>query len=182
MEADILYVEGTGPQANYRFKHALIQDAAYESLLKSRRQALHGRAAEILVGQPERAAAEPEAIAHHFTEASLDALAIEWWGKAGDSALRRSAFQEAVAHLGRAISMSDIAGGGRGPGALARRQQLQVAYGNALFHARGYGRPKRPRPSSGRTSQRSATRARPNGSKSIMPCGPAISRGANCNP
>ena len=142
VEADILFVEGTGPQANYRFKHALIQDAAYESLLKSRRQALHGRAAEILVGQPERAAAEPEAIAHHFTEASLDDLAIEWWGKAGDSALRRSAFEEAVAHLGRAIAMSDKAGGGRGPGALARRQQLQMAYGNALLHARGYGAPE----------------------------------------
>ena len=96
-EADILYVEGDGAQANYRFKHALIQDAAYESLLKSRRQALHRRAAEILRDQPDRAAAEPEAIAHHFTEAGLDDLAIEWWGKAGDQALRRSAFQEAIA-------------------------------------------------------------------------------------
>jgi class 3 adenylate cyclase/predicted ATPase len=140
--ADLLIVEGADAHAIYRFKHALIQDAAYDSLLKSRRQALHGRAAELLRDQPERAAAEPEAIAHHFTEASLDDLAIEWWGKAGDSALRRSAFQEAVAHLGRAIAMSDKAGGGKAPGALARRQQLQVAYGNALFHARGYGAPE----------------------------------------
>ena len=140
--ADLLIVEGAGAHAIYRFKHALIQDAAHDSLLKSRRQALHGRAAELLRDQPERAAAEPEPIAHHFTEASLDDLAIEWWGKAGDSALRRSAFQEAVAHLGRAIAMSDKAGGGKGPGALARRQQLQVAYGNALFHARGYGAPE----------------------------------------
>ena len=137
--ADLLIVEGAGAHAIYRFKHALIQDAAYDSLLKSRRQALHGRAAELLRDQPE---AEPEAIAHHFTEASLDDLAIEWWGKAGDSALRRSAFQEAVAHLGRAIAMSDKAGGEKAPGALARRQQLQVAYGNALFHARGYGAPE----------------------------------------
>jgi predicted ATPase len=137
--ADLLYVEGAGPQANYRFKHALIQDAAYESLLKSRRQALHRRAAEILAGQPERAAAEPEAIAHHFTEARLDDLAVEWWGRAGDQALGRSAFQEVVAHLGRAIAMADKAGGGKAPSVLAKRQQLQVAYGNALFHARGYG-------------------------------------------
>ena len=64
-EADILFVEGDGAQATYRFKHALIQDAAYDSLLKSRRQALHRRAAELLLRQPERA--EPEAIAHHFT-------------------------------------------------------------------------------------------------------------------
>jgi predicted ATPase len=93
-EADILIAEGAGAQAKYRFKHALIQDAAYDSLLKSRRQALHRHAAEILSESPERAAAEPEAIAHHFTQAALDDLAIEWWGKAGDQALRRSAFQE----------------------------------------------------------------------------------------
>ena len=71
-DADLLFVEGAGHEANYRFKHALIQDAAYDSLLKSRRQALHRRAAEILVGQPERASAEPEVIAHHFTQAGLD--------------------------------------------------------------------------------------------------------------
>jgi predicted ATPase len=80
-EADILFIEGAGHEANYRFKHALIQDAAYESLLKSTRQALHRRAADILVAQPHPAAAEPEVIAHHFTEAGLEDLAIEWWGK-----------------------------------------------------------------------------------------------------
>ena len=106
-EADILFVEGDGAQATYRFKHALIQDAAYDSLLKSRRQALHAQAAEIL---RESASPEPEAIAHHFTQAGLDDLAIEWWGKAGDQALRRSAFQEAIAHLGKAIAMADKAG------------------------------------------------------------------------
>jgi hypothetical protein len=73
-DADLLFVEGAGHEATYRFKHALIQDAAYESLLKSRRQALHRRAAEILRDEPERAAAEPEVIAHHFTEAGLDDL------------------------------------------------------------------------------------------------------------
>ena len=67
--------------------------------------------AEILVAQPEPAAAEPEVIAHHFTEAGLDDLAIEWWGKAGDQALRRSAFQEAIAHLGKAIAMADESAG-----------------------------------------------------------------------
>jgi class 3 adenylate cyclase/predicted ATPase len=133
-DADLLIAEGAGPQANYRFKHALIQDAAYESLLKIRRQALHRRAAEVLRYDPERAAAEPEVIAHHFTEAGLDDLAIEWWGKAGDQALRRSAFQEAIAHLGKAIAMSD-----KGAGVSSQGQRLQVAYGNALFAARGPG-------------------------------------------
>ena len=66
--ADLLFVEGVPPEATYRFKHALIQDAAYDSLLKSRRQALHRRAAKALI----EASGEPEAIAHHFTEAGLD--------------------------------------------------------------------------------------------------------------
>ena len=138
-DADLLFVEGAPPQANYRFKHALIQDAAYDSLLKSRRQALHRRAAELLREQPERAVAEPEVIAHHFTEAGLDDLAIEWWGKAGDQALRRSAFQEAIAHLGKAIAMADKGTAGMAAGALGERRQLHVAYGNALIAARGYG-------------------------------------------
>ena len=110
-EADILLVEGLPPDAEYRFKHALIQDAAYENLLKSRRQALHRRAAETLRDQfPESAASQPEALAHHFTEAGLTETAIEWWSKAGDQALRRSAFPEAIAHLGKAIEMADKGG------------------------------------------------------------------------
>jgi predicted ATPase len=140
--ADLLIAEGADHEANYRFKHALIQDAAYDSLLKSRRQALHRRAAEILVGRPERAAVEPEVIAHHFTEASLDDLAIEWWGEAGEQALRRSAFQEAIAHLGKAIEMADKADGGKAARDSGGRAQLHVAYGNALFAVRGQGAPE----------------------------------------
>jgi class 3 adenylate cyclase/tetratricopeptide (TPR) repeat protein len=141
-DADLLIAEGAGHEANYRFKHALIQDAAYVSLLKSRRQALHRRAAETLRDQPERAAVEPELIAHHFTEAGLTDLSIEWWGKAGDRALRRSAFQEAIAHLGKAIAMADKEDGGKTRGISAPRLQLHVAYGNALIAARGYPAPE----------------------------------------
>jgi tetratricopeptide (TPR) repeat protein len=122
IDADLLFVEGAPPNAVYRFKHALIRDAAYESLLKSRRQSLHRRAAEVLC----ETAAEPEAIAHHFTEAGLDDLAIEWWGKAGDQALRRSAFQEAIAHLRKAIEMADRAGNAasrRGAGDVGSRPE-----------------------------------------------------------
>jgi predicted ATPase len=143
--ADLLIAEGAGHEANYRFKHALIQDAAYDSLLKSRRQALHRRAAEVLRDQPERAAAEPEVIAHHFTEAGLDDFAIEWWGKAGDQALRRSAFQEAIAHLGKAIEMADKAGGGSTTSATAarasarQRLELQTRYAQAMMWSRGHG-------------------------------------------
>jgi class 3 adenylate cyclase/predicted ATPase len=103
--ADLLFVEGAGAQATYRFKHALIQDAAYESLLKSRRQALHHRAAEILCDDPECAAAEPELIAHHFTEAGLDDLAMEWWRRAGELAIGRSANLEAINHLSHGLQI-----------------------------------------------------------------------------
>jgi class 3 adenylate cyclase/predicted ATPase len=139
-DADLLFVGGAPPEANYRFKHALIQDAAYESLLKTRRQALHRRAAEAL----REVNAEPEAIAHHFTEAGLDDQAIEWWGKAGDQALRRSAFQEAIAHLGKAIELADRDGRAvaRQPtvsAAVPNLTQLHAAQGVALFAARGGG-------------------------------------------
>ena len=144
-DADLLIAERAGPNANYRFKHALIQDAAYDSLLKSRRRALHRRAAEVLRDEPERAAAEPEVIAHHFTQAGLDDLAIEWWGKAGDQALRRSAFQEAIAHLGKAIAMADKPGtastprGAASTTAESQRLKLQTSPGRAMMWSRGFG-------------------------------------------
>jgi class 3 adenylate cyclase/predicted ATPase len=144
-EADIFLVQGTPPGSDYRFKHALIQDAAYENLLKSRRLVLHRRVAEILRDRfADTAAAEPEALAYHFTQAGLTEAAIEWWGKAGDQALRRSAFQEAISHLRKAIEMADKlaeaapAEGPRGDG----RVRLQTAYGNALIAARGHGAPE----------------------------------------
>jgi predicted ATPase len=140
-EADILLVRGLPPDADYRFKHALIQDAAYENLLKSRRQALHHRVARILRDKfPVMAEAEPEVLAHHFTQAGLDEAAIEWWGKAGDQALRRSAFKEAIAHLGKAIELADKAGGSAAvPSAAAAGERLrrQTSYGQALIWAKG---------------------------------------------
>ena len=147
-DADIVLVDGVLPESEYRFKHALIQDAAYENLLKSRRQVLHRRIAETLRDRfADKAAAEPEVLAHHFTQAGLTDAAIEWWGKAGDQALRRSAFQEAIAHLGKAIEMADRADDGA-PRAVAaqaagsQRLQLQTAYGSALLHGRGMQSPE----------------------------------------
>ena len=138
-EADLLFVEGAPPNASYRFKHALIRDAAYESLLKSRRQALHRRAAEALLN----ANAEAEAIAHHFTEAGLDDAAIKWWGRAGDHALRRSAFQEAIVHLGKAIAMADKAAAAAprradAAASSSRRLKLQTDYGQAMMWSKGF--------------------------------------------
>jgi predicted ATPase len=139
-EADILFAAGAPPQATYRFKHALIQDAAHESLLKSRRQPLHRRAAEFL----RDGGAEPETIAHHFTEAGFDDLAIEWWGKAGDQALRRSAFPEAIAHLRKAIEMADKGAGeaakasANDPAPTDLRLKLQTSYGRAIAWSKGF--------------------------------------------
>ena len=137
-DADLLFVEGAPPQAKYRFKHALVQDAAYDSLLKSRRQVLHRRAAEAL----REVNAEPEAIAHHFTGAGLDDLATDWWGKAGDQALRRSAFQEAIAHLGKAIAMADKAGGADSRKLAdlpaGQKMQLHADLSQATMLAKGY--------------------------------------------
>jgi len=132
------------PESGYHFKHALIQEAAYENLLKSRRQALHCHVAEILRDCfAHTAAAEPEALAHHFTQAGLTDAAIKWWGKAGDQALRRSAFQEAISHLGKAIEIADRAGDGapRAAPAIAsagQRLKLQTDYGQALLWSRGF--------------------------------------------
>jgi len=140
-DAELLFVEGVAPHANYRFKHALIQDAAYDSLLKARRQTLHRRAAEVLLASP---SPEAEALAHHFTSGGQTELAIEWWGKAGDQALRRSAFAEAISHLGKAIELSDKAGAAtsrREAAAAAsagQRLKLQTDYGQAVLWAKGY--------------------------------------------
>jgi predicted ATPase len=107
-EGELLFCSGAPPDARYIFKHALVQDTAYETLLKSRRQILHRQIADALRGEfPTVAAAEPELVAHHLTQAGLDEPAIEWWGKADDQARRRSAFKEAAAHLGKAIELAD---------------------------------------------------------------------------
>ena len=181
-EADLLFVEGAPPQANYRFKHALIQDAAYESLLKSRRQVLHRRAAEALV----EAKSQPEAIAHHFTEASLDDVAIEWWGKAGDEALRRSAFQEAIAHLGKAIAMADRAGAtvrmatGRAAAPSQQLTQLHVARANALWAARGVGAPETTEAFARARELAYGDKDAPNDCRPTLGCGPAATCEESC--
>ncbi len=142
VEADLLHVRGVPPEADYRFKHALIRDAAYESLLRSRRRALHGRAAETLRDRfPARAEAGPEIVAHHFTQAGQNDAAIEWWGRAGDQALRRSAFQEAISHLGKAIEMADRAAGAASGGetrATSQRVKLHTDYGQAVMWSKGF--------------------------------------------
>ena len=140
-EADILLVQGLPPQSEYRFKHALIQDAAYENLLKSRRQLLHHRVAEVLRDTfSDSAAAEPELLAHHFTQAGLTEAAVEWWGKAGLRSLERSALVEAAEQLSRALDQIATL-----PATPARRREqikLQVALITPLLHIKGQAAPE----------------------------------------
>jgi class 3 adenylate cyclase/predicted ATPase len=143
-EAELLFRTGVPPDARYTFKHALVQDTAYETLLKSRRQILHRQIAETLQNQfAATVTAEPELVAHHLTQAGLDEPAIEWWGKAGDQALRRSAFKEAASHLGKAIELADkLAATAPSAAPGIDRLHLQTSLGNALIWAKGYTAPE----------------------------------------
>lgn len=140
-EAELLVRRGAPPEANYSFKHALVQEAAYESLLKSKRQVLHKRIGDVLREKfPVVAETEPEVLAHHFTEAGLNEVALEWWRKAGLQALKRSAYSEAIAHLGKAIAVADELPDEHDR--MMSRLHLQIAYGRALRGSLGHSAPE----------------------------------------
>jgi tetratricopeptide (TPR) repeat protein/ABC-type transport system involved in cytochrome c biogenesis ATPase subunit len=105
-QAELVFRRGELPEAVYSFKHALVRDAAYESLLKSRRQQLHGQIARALEERfADIVASQPEIVAHHFTAAGLVEPAIDYWLKAGQQAARRSANAEALNHLARGLEL-----------------------------------------------------------------------------
>jgi predicted ATPase len=141
VEAEFLYQQGLPPQTTYRFKHALIQDAAYQSLLRSTRQQYHQGIAQVLVSQfPETAETQPELLAHHYTEAGLSAQAIPYWQRAGQRAGQRSAHAEAIAHLSKGLELLQSL-----PETPERARQelgVQVALGPALMVAKGWGAPE----------------------------------------
>ena len=136
VEAELLYQRGLPPQATYTFKHALIRDAAYQSLLRSTRQDYHQRIAQVLAMQfPEVVETRPELLAHHYTEAGQHEAAISYWQRAGQRALQRWAYVEAIAHLRQGLALLTTL-----PETPARRQQeldLQVALGPALVATKG---------------------------------------------
>jgi class 3 adenylate cyclase/predicted ATPase len=99
VKAELLYQRGRPPQARYIFKHALIQDAAYASLLRSTRQRVHRQIAQVLERSfPELVQTQPELVAHHYTEAGQDEAAIHYWQQAAQWARQRSAYVEAISH------------------------------------------------------------------------------------
>jgi len=139
--AGLLFRQGMPPHATYLFKHALVQDAAYGTLLRDSRRALHARIAETLESQfTETAENQPELLARHCTEAGLIEKAAGLWGKAGQRSLARSALVEAAEQLTRALDQ--IATLPATP-ALRRDQiKLQVALITPLLHLKGYGAPE----------------------------------------
>ncbi len=140
IEAGLLFRQGVPPHASYLFKHALVQDAAYGTLLREPRRALHARIADTLELQfAEIAESKPELLARHCTEAGLIDKAAYLWGKAGQRSLARSALVEAVEQLTRALAQIETL---PGTPALRREQiKLQVALANALMHVKGYAAP-----------------------------------------
>ena len=139
--AGLLFRQGVPPHATYLFKHALVQDAAYGTLLRERRRALHARIAETLEGQfAEIAENQPEILARHLTEAGRPEHAVEQWLKAGRRAAGRSAYVEAIAHLKQGLELlvllpdwgrrSDI------------ETDLQLALGVSLFATKGLASPE----------------------------------------
>lgn len=141
VEAEIVYQRGVPPQATYVFKHALIQDAAYESLLKSTRQQYHQRIAQVLEAQfPETTEAQPELLAHHFTEAGLTEKAVPYWHKAGQRASERSAHGEAIAHLRQGLALLETLP--ETPERIQHEVDRYITLGTSLIATKGFAAPE----------------------------------------
>jgi predicted ATPase len=137
VEAEIVYHRGVPLQATYTFKHALIQDAAYESLLKSTRQHYHQRIALVLEAQfAETAEAQPELLAHHYTEAGLTEQAVHYWHYAGQSAIQRSAHMEAISHLTKGLELLQALP--ETHERIQREVDMLIALGASLLPTKGY--------------------------------------------
>jgi class 3 adenylate cyclase/predicted ATPase len=141
VDAELLYQRGYPPDATYLFKHALIQEAAYQSLLKSTRQQYHQRIAQVLAAQfPEITATQPELLARHYTEAGLPSEALPYWHQAGQRHLARSAYAEAFQHLTTGLEVLATV-----PETLARHQHeldLLIALTLTLEIAKGQATPE----------------------------------------
>ena len=140
VDAELLYRRGLPPRARYVFKHGLIQDAAYESLLRSHRQEYHQRIAEVLERKfPQIAESQPELVAHHYTESGRAVEALGWWYRAGEKALRSSGHKEAVGHLTRALEL--LAALPESPERDQREIGLRVSLGVAAGSATSFAEP-----------------------------------------
>ena len=139
--AELVFCRGTPPQATFLFKHALVRDVAYGSLLRGQRQQLHGRIASILEAQfPDVVESRPELLGHHFSQGGFEEKAIVYWTLAGERAVKRDANAEAIRHFGRALELLE------GPPETAERRKAELRIlaklGPALQQARGFAAPE----------------------------------------
>ena len=137
-DAGLLFCRGTPPHSWYLFKHALVQDAAYATLLRARRQQLHAAIAAALEQEfPDIVAIQPELLAHHFAEAGLAEQAIRYWYRAGERSIERSAHLEAIAYLTRGIDMLEVLP--QIPQRDQRELEFQAALVTPFWASRGFG-------------------------------------------
>ena len=140
VEAELLYQQGQPPRATYFFRHALIQDAAYESLLRSVRQHYHRQISALLEKKfPELVAAQPEVVAHHYTEGGRIEQAIPYWLQAGERATQRSDNAEAVGHFTKGLEI--LAASPATPPYMQQELAMIKALGAPLMITRGWGSP-----------------------------------------
>jgi class 3 adenylate cyclase/predicted ATPase len=141
MDAELIYQRGLPPRSRYIFKHALIQETAYQSLLRSTRQQYHQRIAQELEAQfPETVETQPELLAYHYTEAGLSEQAVDYWQRAGQRAIEHSANLEAIRHLRKGLEVLNTL-----PATAERRRHelaLHIALGVPLIATKGYGDPE----------------------------------------
>jgi predicted ATPase len=138
---ELFYQRGTPPEASYHFKHALIRDAAYESLLRTTRREHHRRVAETLIERmPVVAEGQPELVAHHLTEAGAVERSLDYWQRAAERANARAAYEESILHSRRGLgALESSLGAGTGAD---RELSLLMALATALVAARGYSNPE----------------------------------------
>lgn len=140
-QAEILYPKGRPPRCTYLFKHALLEDALYNTLVKARRQQFHHRVGEVLESQfPQTAETQPELLGHHFTEAGLTEKAVGYWLKAGQRSRERSAMSEAIGQLTRGRALLEALPESRERDLL--ELQILTALGPTYIAARGYAAPE----------------------------------------
>ena len=141
VDAELLYQRGVPPDATYMFKHALIQDAAYQSLLKSKRQQYHQQIAQVLASRfPHIAETQPEILAYHYTAAALSQDAIVYWQVAGTRAIQRSANLEAITYIRNALEL--VSAAPDTPERAGQELMLQTSLGVPLMATKGYAAPE----------------------------------------
>jgi class 3 adenylate cyclase/tetratricopeptide (TPR) repeat protein len=141
VQAELLYQKGRPPRSTYTFKHALLEDALYNALVKGKRQQFHRRIGDVLEARfPQTVETQPELLAHHFTEAGLTGKAVAYWLRAGQRSRERSAVREAIGHLTKGLALLGTLGETRERD--DRELQFLTTLGPAYITARGYAAPE----------------------------------------